>query len=103
MHLTGEALTFDDVSLVPSYSEVLPGEDAAWMRLRPDDDHTVADIAENVSGALAMGGRHRATLRELAVERYDWQGVARRMAGEFRALATRGPLSSRSSGNGSRR
>jgi IMP dehydrogenase len=26
MHLTGEALTFDDVSLVPAYSEVLPGD-----------------------------------------------------------------------------
>lgn len=26
MQLTGEALTFDDVSLVPSYSEVLPGD-----------------------------------------------------------------------------
>ncbi|MBT8060154.1 MAG: IMP dehydrogenase [Gammaproteobacteria bacterium] len=26
MNLTGEALTFDDVSLVPSYSEVLPGD-----------------------------------------------------------------------------
>jgi IMP dehydrogenase len=26
MNLTGEALTFDDVSLVPAYSEVLPGE-----------------------------------------------------------------------------
>jgi hypothetical protein len=88
---------------IDAASEVLPGEDAAWMRLRPDDDHTVADIAENVSGALALGGRHRATLRELAVERYDWQGVARRMAGEFRALATRGSLSSRSSGNGSGR
>ncbi|MDX1380658.1 MAG: IMP dehydrogenase, partial [Xanthomonadales bacterium] len=26
MQLTGEALTFDDVSLVPGYSEVLPGD-----------------------------------------------------------------------------
>ena len=33
MHLTGEALTFDDVSLVPSYSEVLPGDVSLTTRL----------------------------------------------------------------------
>jgi IMP dehydrogenase len=33
MHLTGEALTFDDVSLVPSYSEVLPGDVSLGTRL----------------------------------------------------------------------
>jgi IMP dehydrogenase len=33
MQLTGEALTFDDVSLVPAYSEVLPGEVSLHTRL----------------------------------------------------------------------
>ena len=33
MNLTGEALTFDDVSLVPAYSEVLPGEVSLATRL----------------------------------------------------------------------
>jgi len=33
MHLTGEALTFDDVSLVPAYSEVLPGDVTLATRL----------------------------------------------------------------------
>ncbi|MGD8356514.1 MAG: IMP dehydrogenase [Lysobacterales bacterium] len=33
MQLTGEALTFDDVSLVPAYSEVLPGEVCLDTRL----------------------------------------------------------------------
>jgi IMP dehydrogenase len=33
MHLTGEALTFDDVSLVPSYSEILPGDVSLATRL----------------------------------------------------------------------
>ena len=33
MHLTGEALTFDDVSLVPSYSEVQPGDVSLTTRL----------------------------------------------------------------------
>jgi IMP dehydrogenase len=33
MKLTGEALTFDDVSLVPSYSEVLPGDVSLATRL----------------------------------------------------------------------
>ena len=33
MNLNGEALTFDDVSLVPAYSEVLPGEVSLATRL----------------------------------------------------------------------
>jgi len=33
MQLTGEALTFDDVSLVPAYSEVLPGDVKLHTRL----------------------------------------------------------------------
>ena len=33
MQLTGEALTFDDVSLVPAYSEVLPGDVTLQTRL----------------------------------------------------------------------
>ncbi len=33
MQLTGEALTFDDVSLVPAFSEVLPGDVNLHTRL----------------------------------------------------------------------
>jgi IMP dehydrogenase len=36
MQLTGEALTFDDVSLVPAYSEVLPGDVNLQTRLTRD-------------------------------------------------------------------
>ena len=36
MKLTGEALTFDDVSLVPCYSEVLPGDVSLATRLTRD-------------------------------------------------------------------
>ena len=36
MNLTGDALTFDDVSLVPAYSEVLPGEVSLATRLTRD-------------------------------------------------------------------
>ena len=36
MQLTGEALTFDDVSLVPSFSEVLPGDVELHTRLTRD-------------------------------------------------------------------
>ena len=36
MQLTGEALTFDDVSLVPAYSDVLPGDVRLDTRLTRD-------------------------------------------------------------------
>ena len=38
MHLSGEALTFDDVSLVPAYSEVLPGDVQLATRLTREID-----------------------------------------------------------------
>ena len=38
MHLIGEALTFDDVSLVPAYSQVLPGDVHLKTRLTRELD-----------------------------------------------------------------
>ncbi|MGH9896413.1 MAG: IMP dehydrogenase, partial [bacterium] len=38
MRLTGEALTFDDVLLVPAYSEVLPRDVSLATRLTRDID-----------------------------------------------------------------
>jgi IMP dehydrogenase len=48
MNLTGEALTFDDVSLVPAYSEVLPGDVKLASRLTRD----IALRAPLVSAAM---------------------------------------------------
>ncbi|CAN5793185.1 hypothetical protein BH23GEM10_BH23GEM10_18160 [soil metagenome] len=53
--------------------------DAAAMKVRPDEEHIVADIARAVPAALPLGNRHRRTLRQIADEHYDWRPVARRL------------------------
>lgn len=66
------------------------GQAAESMKIRPQAEHIVGDIARVVPEALADTGVDRATLRRIAVEHYDWQPVARRLAavlGEVQATA----------------
>jgi glycosyltransferase involved in cell wall biosynthesis len=71
---------------IDAAAAVLPGEDVRCMKLSPEPDRTVADIATHVPEALALGRRHAATLRRLAEERYDWRSVSGKLAAELRAL-----------------
>lgn len=59
------------------------------MRLSAERARLTADIARSVPPALELAARHGADLRALAVERYDWTNVARRLAGELHSLGTR--------------
>ncbi|MEX1182579.1 MAG: glycosyltransferase [Gemmatimonadota bacterium] len=63
------------------------GDDASAMKVRPDAEHIVADIAAAVPVALPLGGRHRHTLRRIAEEHYDWRPVARRLADVLEEVA----------------
>jgi glycosyltransferase involved in cell wall biosynthesis len=74
---------------IDSVAEVMPAEDAELMRLSADEDQTVADLVENASGALRLGGKHKDRLREVAVDRYDWASVARRLASDLASLTRR--------------
>jgi glycosyltransferase involved in cell wall biosynthesis len=71
---------------IDSAAESLPPEDAELMKLSADESKTVADIASRAPRALALGGRHKETLREVAVENYDWKRVATNLASELRLL-----------------
>ncbi len=64
----------------------LPPADAELMRLRPEAGHTVADIAANTLGALALGGRHRQSLRAHVEASHDWRAIALRLAGLLEAM-----------------
>ena len=68
MHLTGEALTFDDVSLVPAYSEVLPKDVSLKTRLTTglnlnvplvsvQHQYMITEAIEGVGGQLMATGR----------------------------------------------
>jgi glycosyltransferase involved in cell wall biosynthesis len=65
---------------------VLPEEAAACMKLRPDPEHTVADIAAQVPVALDVGPEHREVLRRLCVESFDWRHITRRLTEELCAV-----------------
>jgi len=80
-YFAGTAERIDDAA------RVLPPEAAALMKLSPDPDRTVADIAEKVPAALALGGVHMEALRRVAVERHDWTQIARRLAETLEGMA----------------
>ncbi len=67
-------------------SQAVPPEIGRLMRLRPEAEHTVIDIVEHVSQALAVVNSHRSALRELAVRTYDWTSVAASLSEEMRAM-----------------
>ncbi|MEP0545635.1 MAG: glycosyltransferase family 4 protein [Rhodothermales bacterium] len=68
--------------------EALPAEARALLTVRHDAEHTVADIIDRVSDALAEPGRYAADLREAAVARYDWRAIADDLADTLAALPT---------------
>jgi glycosyltransferase involved in cell wall biosynthesis len=72
----------------------LPREHAELMKIRKDARHTVRDIVTSVCGALSLAGEHRHSLREAAVNRYDWRFVTRKLVQELRGLAGTGTAAS---------
>jgi glycosyltransferase involved in cell wall biosynthesis len=65
----------------------LPAALRPLMRLRPEPEHTAADIADNVSAALDGEADYRTPLRAAAVEEYDWRKIAGLLASEVRGLS----------------
>jgi glycosyltransferase involved in cell wall biosynthesis len=56
----------------------LASEHAELMKVRPDAEHIVGDIARVVPLAIGLAAEYRATLRTVADEHYDWRPVALR-------------------------
>jgi glycosyltransferase involved in cell wall biosynthesis len=64
--------------IMDNAAAALPAGSAALMRIRPDPEHTVADIARNALGALKLDRRHVRDLRQVALDLHDWQAVGQR-------------------------
>lgn len=71
---------------IDSLHGVLPDVIISTMKLTPDPKSLAADIATKVPTALKMAEGCKELLRQAAVERYEWSNVARRLAGELRAM-----------------
>jgi glycosyltransferase involved in cell wall biosynthesis len=72
---------------IDSVAAAVPAEVVELMKLRREEEHTVADIAAGVGGALALGRAHAGELRRVAVERYDWRAVGQRLRDTLAGLA----------------
>jgi glycosyltransferase involved in cell wall biosynthesis len=72
---------------IDSVAGVVPEEVVELMKLRQDPEHTVADIVHDATGALALGRAHADGLRRVAVDRYDWKAVGRKLHDTLEGLA----------------
>jgi len=61
-------------------------DDVKLMKINHNEKETVQDIATNVPEAFAITEQYKKALREVAVEKYDWQNVAKKFAVELKSL-----------------
>jgi hypothetical protein len=71
---------------IDSVSPVLQGNDLEVMKIGHDERETVHNIARNVPMAFVIAGQYKSALREVAVEKYDWQNVAKKFANELKKV-----------------
>jgi glycosyltransferase involved in cell wall biosynthesis len=71
---------------IDSVAEVLLAGPAELMKISPDNEHTISDIAAKSASALSLEGRHKTRLREVASGEYDWQSVASKLARVLQSL-----------------
>jgi len=63
-------------------------DDVKLMKINHNEKETVQDIATNVPEAFAITEQYKKALREVAVEKYDWQNVAKKFAVELKSLTS---------------
>jgi len=70
---------------IDSVAHVL-GDDVKLMKINHNERETVQDIADNVPKAFAIAEQYESQLRKVALEKYDWQNVAKKFAVELKSL-----------------
>jgi glycosyltransferase involved in cell wall biosynthesis len=68
---------------IDNVSKDVPAGVADIMKLRPEPEHTSADIVTQTIASLELGQTHQAALRKVAVDRYDWRSVAAKLKAEL--------------------
>ncbi|MDX1583741.1 MAG: glycosyltransferase family 4 protein, partial [Thermoanaerobaculia bacterium] len=61
---------------IDSLSGVVDDDDRDLMKIDPEPDRLIFDLAEKLPRAMQKGDRWRNALRHAAVEHYDWRSVA---------------------------
>jgi glycosyltransferase involved in cell wall biosynthesis len=65
---------------IDSVAGAVPGDVSELMKISADEKETVQDIVCKVQGALDVDEHSRKALRQIAVEKYDWQNISKRLA-----------------------
>ena len=64
----------------------LPPDARPLLLARPDAPHRVADLSDRLGRALDAPRQYAADLRRQAEDRFDWNAIAARLAGELAAM-----------------
>ena len=57
------------------------------MKLRVDENELVQDIVLKATGALSVEEKYKKILREIAVKKYDWKNISKRLATDLYNLS----------------
>jgi len=71
---------------IDSVAGSIPADVSEWMKLSADENELVQDIVLKTTGALTVEDKYKKTLREIAVEKYDWQNISKRLATDLYSL-----------------
>lgn len=71
---------------IDSVSHAIPPDVVDIMKLSPRADQTVLDIITKVKKALYVDGKFKEKLRDVAIEKYDWNNISERLASDLHQL-----------------
>jgi len=69
---------------IDSMSQALPQDIVDLMKLSPQPDQTVLDIITKVKSTLYMDEIYKKKLREVAIEKYDWKNISKKLSSDLR-------------------
>jgi len=68
---------------IDSVSQAVPQEIADLMKISPRADQTVLDIILKVKKALYVDIKYKERLRNVAIEKYDWENISDRLVSDL--------------------
>jgi len=72
---------------IDSVSQAIPPDIVDIMKLSHRPDQTILDIISKVKKALYVDSDHKEKLRNVAIEKYDWQNISKKFASDLLQLS----------------
>ncbi len=72
---------------IDSVSYAIPPEIVDLMKLSPNAGQTVRDIVTHVKSALYVDETYKDKLRKVAIEKYDWNNISKKLSTDLQALS----------------